>query len=115
MASIICPVAKCLYTVRSADDGWKHWQDYDAFHKQLHRNWLNSFFPDIAGSDENDVIKFRKAYKEWKQRENSLNRQRKKRNEEEAMNKIEVKNGKYFVDGKETEKEELKNIGINLK
>ena len=113
---IKCPVAKCQYTVRSADDGWKHWQDYDAFHKQLHRNWLNSFFHDIAASDENDVIKFRKAYKEWKQRENLLNRQRKKQNEEkEAMNKIEVKDGKYFIDGKETKKEELKNIGINLK
>ena len=45
---IKCPVAGCSYIVKGADGGWKHWQDYDAFHKQLHRNWLNSFFHDIA-------------------------------------------------------------------
>ena len=35
-----CPVAGCDYTVRGADDGFKHWQKYDEFHKTLHWNWL---------------------------------------------------------------------------
>ena len=31
-----CPVAGCDYTVRGANDGFKHWQKYDEFHKKLH-------------------------------------------------------------------------------
>ena len=60
-----CPVAKCDYTVKGADDGSKHWQKYDEFHKTLHWNWLKYFFPEIAKSDMPDTVKFRLAYKKW--------------------------------------------------
>ena len=62
---IKCPVAGCDYTVRGADDGFKHWQKYDEFHKKLHWNWLNYFYSDLANSDWSDEVKFRFAYKKW--------------------------------------------------
>ena len=61
-----CPVAGCDYTVKGADDGFKHWQNYDDFHKTLHMNWINFFYPDIAKSDMPDTVKFREAYRKWK-------------------------------------------------
>ena len=62
---IKCPVAGCDYIVKGADDGFKHFQNYDEFHKTLHWNWLKYFFPEIAKSDMPDTVKFRLAYKKW--------------------------------------------------
>ena len=64
-----CPVAGCGYTVKGANDGFKHWQNYDEFHKTLHWNWINAFFSEIANSDWSDEVKFRFAYQRWHKQE----------------------------------------------
>ena len=69
---IKCPVAGCGYTVKGADDGFKHWQKYDEFHKKLHRNFLKWHYPDLANSDWSNEVKFRFAYKKWHEDQKKL-------------------------------------------
>ena len=78
-----CPVAKCGYTVKGADDGFKHFQNYDEFHKALHWNWLNYFSPEIAKSDMPDTVKFRLAYKKWHEDQKKQKIQKKDRTVED--------------------------------
>jgi hypothetical protein len=66
---IKCPVASCDYIVKGADDGFKHFQNYDEFHKTLHWNWLKYHNKDLADSDMPDTVKFRIAYKKWHENE----------------------------------------------
>ena len=63
---IKCPVAGCDYIVKGADDGFKHFQNYDEFHKALHWNWIKYYYGSIANSDMPDTVKFRLAYKKWR-------------------------------------------------
>ena len=77
---IKCPVAGCGYTVKGADDGFKHFQNYDEFHKALHWNWLKYFFPEIAKSDMPDTVKFRLAYKKWHEDQKKFKEFKKKYN-----------------------------------
>ena len=72
-----CPVAKCDYTIRGADDGFKHWQKYDEFHKTLHWNWIKYYYGSIANSDMPDTVKFRLAYKKWHEDQKKLKMQKK--------------------------------------
>ena len=78
-----CPVAGCDYIIKGADDGFKHWQKYDEFHKTLHWNWLNYFSPEIAKSDMPDTVKFRLAYKKWHEDQKKLKIQKKDRTVED--------------------------------
>ena len=110
---IKCPVAKCEYVIKGADDGFKHWQNYDEFHKQLHRNWLNYFYPELANSDWSDEVKYRFAYKEWHKQQKTLAMQKKKGStgspDLDGKN-IEIKNGKYIIDGEEYTQEQFNNM-----
>ena len=95
-----CPVAGCDYTVRGANDGFKHWQKYDEFHKQLHRNFLSYFFPDLANSDWSDEVKFRFAYQRWHKQERDQAKQQKKGKDGKGSGtgqNIEIRDGKYIV------------------
>ena len=97
-----CPVAGCDYIIKGADDGFKHWQNYDEFHKQLHRNWLNYFYPNLANSDWSDEVKYRFAYKEWHKQEKDQIKQQKKGKDGKGSGtgqNIEIRDGKYIVDG----------------
>ena len=99
---IKCPVAGCDYIIKGADDGFKHWQNYDEFHKQLHRNWLNYFYPNLANSDWSDEVKYRFAYKEWHRQEREQAKQQKKGKDGKGSGtgqNIEIRDGKYIVDG----------------
>ena len=60
---MICPIADCgtEIPINSASKGYKHFQNIDDLHKQLHWNWLNFFYSDLAKSDYTDVLKFRFA------------------------------------------------------
>ena len=72
-----CPVAGCGYIVKGADDGFKHWQGYDEFHKTLHLNFLKWYYPDLANSDLPDTVKWRKAYMQWHEDQKKLKMQKK--------------------------------------
>ena len=108
---IKCPVAGCDYTVRGADDGFKHFQNYDEFHKTLHRNWINAFFSEIANSDWSDEVKFRFAYKKWHENEKKQKIQaQKKKTDKNATDNITMKDGKVIYNGEEYTPEQFANI-----
>ena len=111
-----CPVAGCDYTVRGADDGFKHWQKYDEFHKQLHRNFLSYFFPDLANSDWSDEVKFRFAYKKWHENEKKQKLQaQKKKDKETATDNITIKDGKVIYNNEEYTPEQFSQMQKGVK
>ena len=111
-----CPVAGCDYIVKGADDGFKHWQKYDEFHKQLHRNFLSYFFPDLANSDWSDEVKFRFAYKKWHENEKKQKIQaQKKKADKNATDNITVKDGRVIYNGESYTPEQFANIQKGIK
>ena len=111
-----CPVAGCDYTVRGADDGFKHWQKYDEFHKQLHRNFLSYFFPDLANSDWSDEVKFRFAYKKWHENEKKQKVQaQKKKTDKNATDNITMKDGRVIYNGEEYTPEQFSQMQKGIK
>jgi len=113
---IKCPVAGCDYTVKGADDGFKHWQNYDEFHKTLHKNWINSFFPDLANSDWSDEVKFRFAYKKWHEDQKKLKVQaQKKKTDKNATDNITMKDGKVIYNGEEYTPEQFSQVQKGIK
>ena len=113
---IKCPVAGCGYTVKGADDGFKHWQGYDEKHKQLHRNWLNYFYPDLANSDWSDEVKYRFAYKQWHENEKKQKLQaQKKKDKETATDNITIKDGKVLYNGEEYTPEQFSQMQKGIK
>ena len=108
---IKCPVAGCDYTVRGADDGFKHWQKYDEFHKTLHKNWINAFFSEIANSDWSDEVKFRFAYRKWHEDQKKLKVQaQKKKTDKNATDNITMKDGRVIYNGESYTPEQFANI-----
>ena len=113
---IKCPVAGCDYIIKGADDGFKHWQGYDEKHKQLHRNWLNYFYPDLANSDWSDEVKFRFAYKKWHENEKKQKIQaQKKKTDKNATDNITMKDGKVIYNGESYTPEQFANIQKGIK
>ena len=112
---IKCPVAGCDYIVKGADDGFKHWQKYDEKHKQLHRNWLNYFYPDLANSDWSDEVKFRFAYKKWHENEKKLKIQAQKKKGQDATDNITMKDGRVIYNGESYTPEQFANIQKGIK
>ena len=113
---IKCPVAGCDYTVRGANDGFKHWQKYDEFHKQLHRNFLSYFFPDLANSDWSDEVKFRFAYKKWHEDQKKLKVQaQKKKTDKNATDNITMKDGKVIYNNEEYTPEQFSQMQKGIK
>ena len=113
---IKCPVAGCDYTVRGADDGFKHWQKYDEFHKTLHKNWIHAFFPDLANSDWSDEVKFRFAYKKWHENEKKLKIQaQKKKTDKNATDNITIKDGKVIYNDEEYTPEQFSQMQKGIK
>ena len=111
-----CPVAGCGYTVKGADDGFKHWQKYDEFHKQLHRNFLSYFFPDLANSDWSDEVKFRFAYKKWHEDQKKLKVQaQKKKTDKNATDNITMKDGRVIYNGEEYTPEQFSQMQKGVK
>ena len=111
-----CPVAGCDYTVRGANDGFKHWQKYDEFHKKLHKNWINAFFSEIANSDWSDEVKFRFAYKKWHENEKKQKIQaQKKKADKNATDNITVKDGRVIYNGESYTPEQFANIQKGIK
>ena len=109
-----CPVAKCDYTVRGSKDGFKHFQNYDEFHKTLHRNWINAFFSEIANSDWSDEVKFRFAYKKWHENEKKqkiqAQKMKTKRKGQDTPSNITMKDGKVIYNDEEYTPEQFANI-----
>jgi len=113
---IKCPVAGCDYTVKGADDGFKHWQKYDEFHKTLHRNWINAFFSEIANSDWSDEVKFRFAYKKWHENEKKQKVQaQKKKTDKNATDNITMKDGRVIYNGEEYTPEQFSQMQKGVK
>ena len=110
-----CPVAGCDYTVRGADDGFKHWQKYDEKHKQLHRNWLNYFYPDLANSDWSDEVKYRFAYRKWHENEKNQKLQAQKKKTATSADNITVKDGRVIYNGEQYTPEQFANIQKGIK
>ena len=111
-----CPVAGCDYIVKGADDGLKHWQKYDEFHKQLHRNFLSYFLPDLANSDWSDEVKFRFAYKKWHENEKKQKIQaQKKKTDKNATDNITIKDGKVLYNGEEYTPEQFSQMQKGIK
>jgi hypothetical protein len=116
MAKLICPVAKCgkEIQINSHSQGYKHFQDEDEFHRQLHYNWLNYFFSDLAKSDYTDDLKFRIAYQRWHKQQKELAKKQKK-GEKNLSGNFEVRNGKIIKDGMEYTQEEFMNMQKGIK
>ena len=116
MATITCPVAGCgkEIPINSHSKGYKHFQDQDEFHRTLHHNWLNYYFPDLSKSDYTDDLKFRIAYERWHKQQKDLAMQKKKGTPATGQN-IEIKNGKYIVDGEEYTQEQFINMQKGIK
>ena len=113
---IKCPVAGCDYTVKGADDGFKHFQKYDEFHKKLHWNWLNYFYKDLANSDWSDEVKFRFAYKKWHENQKKLRVQaQKKKTDKNATDNITMKDGKIIYNGEEYTPEQFSQMQKGIK
>ena len=113
---IKCPVAGCDYIVKGADDGFKHWQKYDEFHKTLHFNWLRWFYPDLASSDWSDEVKFRFAYKKWHENEKKQKIQaQKKKTDKNATDNITMKDGRVIYNGESYTPEQFANIQKGIK
>ena len=113
---IKCPVAGCDYIVKGADDGFKHWQKYDEFHKTLHFNWLRWFYPDLASSDWSDEVKFRFAYKKWHENEKKQKIQaQKKKTDKNATDNITMKDGKVIQNGVEYTPEQFSQLQKGIK
>ena len=113
---IKCPVAGCGYTVRGADDGFKHWQKYDEKHKQLHRNWLNYFYPDLANSDWSDEVKYRFAYRKWHENEKKQKLQaQKKKGKGTSTDNITMKEGKVIYNGEQYTPEQFSQLQKGIK
>ena len=113
---IKCPVAGCDYIIKGADDGFKHWQKYDEFHKTLHKNWTNAFFSEIANSDWSDEVKFRLAYKKWHENEKKLKVQaQKKKTDKNATDNITMKDGKVIQNGVEYTPEQFSQLQKGIK
>ena len=112
-----CPVAGCDYIVKGADDGFKHWQKYDEFHKQLHRNFLSYFFPDLANSDWSDEVKFRFAYKKWHENEKKqkIQAQKQKKRGQDTTDNITMKDGKIIYNGEEYTPEQFSQMQKGVK
>ena len=111
-----CPVAGCGYTVKGADDGFKHWQKYDEFHKKLHRNFLKWHYPDLDNSDWSDEVKFRFAYKKWHENEKKQKIQaQKKKTDKNATDNITIKDGKVIYNGESYTPEQFANIQKGIK
>ena len=111
-----CPVAGCEYVVKGADDGFKHWQKYDEFHKTLHKNWLNYFYKDLAYSDWSDEVKYRFAYKQWHENEKKQKLQaQKKKDKETATDNITIKDGKVLYNGEEYTPEQFSQMQKGIK
>ena len=113
---IKCPVAGCDYIVKGADDGFKHFQNYDEFHKTLHRNWINAFFSEIANSDWSDEVKFRFAYKKWHEDQKKLKIQaQKKKTDKNTTDNITMKDGKVIYNGEEYTPEQFSQMQKGIK
>jgi hypothetical protein len=113
---IKCPVAGCGYTVKGADDGFKHFQKYDEFHKQLHRNFFSYFFPDLANSDWSNEVKFRFAYRKWHEDQKKLKVQaQKKKTDKNTTDNITMKDGRVIYNGESYTPEQFANIQKGIK
>jgi len=113
---IKCPVAGCDYIVKGANDGFKHWQKYDEFHKTLHKNWINAFFSEIANSDWSDEVKFRFAYKKWHEDQKKLKVQaQKKKTDKNTTDNITMKDGKVIYNGEEYTPEQFSQMQKGIK
>ena len=111
-----CPVAGCDYTVRGADDGFKHWQKYDEFHKTLHWNWIKYYYGSIANSDMPDTVKFRLAYKKWHENEKKQKIQaQKKKTDKNATDNITMKDGKVIYNDEEYTPEQFSQMQKGIK
>ena len=112
-----CPVAGCDYIVRGADDGFKHWQNYDEFHKTLHWNFLKWHYPDLANSDWSDEVKFRFAYRKWHedQKKIKVQAQKQKKKGQDTTDNITVKDGKVLYNGEEYTPEQFSQMQKGVK
>ena len=111
-----CPVAGCDYIIKGADDGYKHWQGYDEFHKTLHKNWLQWFYPDLANSDWSDEVKFRFAYRKWHENEKNQKLQaQKKKTDKNATDNITMKDGRVLYNGEEYTPEQFSQMQKGIK
>ena len=114
---IKCPVAGCDYTVKGADDGFKHWQNYDEFHKKLHWNWIKYYYGSIANSDMPDTVKFRLAYKKWHedQKKIKVQAQKQKKKGQDTTDNITMKDGKVIYNNEEYTPEQFSQMQKGVK
>ena len=114
---IKCPVAGCDYIVKGADDGFKHWQKYDEFHKTLHWNWIRYYYGDIANSDIPDTVKVRLAYRKWHEDEKKqkIQAQKQKKKGQDTTDNIAVKDGKIIYNGEEYTPEQFSQMQKGVK
>ena len=110
-----CPVADCGIDipVNSTSKGFRHFQKLDAFHRQLHWNWLNFFYPDLVKSDYTDDLKFRFAYQRWHKQEKDQIKQQKKGKAE--GDNITMKDGKIIQNGVEYTPEQFSQMQKGMK
>jgi hypothetical protein len=113
-----CPVADCGMEIpaNSTSKGFKHFQKLDDFHRQLHWNWINFFYPDLVKSDYTDELKFRFAYRKWHENEKKQKIQaQKKKTDKNATDNITMKDGRVIYNGESYTPEQFANIQKGIK
>ena len=115
MATIICPVAGCgkEIPINSHSKGYKHFQDQDEFHKNLHFNFLSYFFPDLANSDWSNDLKFRFAYQRWHKQEKDQAKMPK--HDKQEGDNITMKDGKIVYNNEEYTPEQFSQMQKGVK
>jgi hypothetical protein len=113
-----CPVADCGMEIpaNSTSKGFKHFQKLDDFHRQLHWNWINFFYPDLVKSDYTDELKFRFAYRKWHENEKKQKIQaQKKKTDKNTTDNITMKDGRVIYNGESYTPEQFANIQKGIK
>ena len=127
---IKCPVALCGWEGKT-HNFWKHIEDYKITWKDVtdsgfsraesHERWANYFFKEIWNNpDLPEKVKWTNiavAYVNQIKRQSKLKqRQRKQRKlSPDGSDKIEIRNGKYFMNGQEYTPEEFQKIMPGIK
>ena len=127
---IKCPVALCGWEGKT-HDFWKHIEDYKTTWKDVmdsgfprsesHERWANYFFPKIWNNpDLPEKVRWTNiavAYVNQVKSQSKMKQRRLKQRKlsPDGSDKIEIRNGKYFMNGQEYTPEEFQKIMPGIK
>ena len=120
-----CPVALCLWEGKT-HDFWKHIPiykermgdivDYGMKRGESHERWAKYYFPQIWDNpDLDEKAKWTNIVVAYMEQMKRLGRKKQKSPSPDGSDKIEIHDGKYFVNGREYTPEEFQKIAPGIK